>query len=763
MKADITRALAILFLLAVPLGAQTLDQYGGVIGGSCANPNGNKYFGLARVNGRLMFCDPLGHPFFARGFYVFTNTTQGNDETGHNYDDYTSAKFSGLSSQAILDIEIGRFQSWGFNSLGPDASAYAMPVQPYTGEDNPTKVPFITGEDACYYSRSNLHGWGTAPVKDLKGVSSTYAPAWTSVTDYEDPAFVAYLNGQLKNDGAITGIVNATALQKSYFLGFDSCDSDYTHGFGAGPDFDTRPEIGNNDFRLSFVVALASPVEWASDIQDQIYTDATFYSKKAFYTQLTAKYANIAALNTAWGSSYTTFGTSGTCYGSSLPSWLCPSRGVAAAIGTGNGSNLNFTGTLNTIVSANSVGIFVAGTLVGGDNGNGTIYGPNLSGSITYSSGALTLTFASGYAPADGTAVTAQYIANGWGLGTGAMDEDGRSSHQSWTGHNEICIDGVGTTAACVSAGGGPPYASAGMVTDLNNLDIEIAGHFASTYRSAIDTYFPGLPFLGVTTLGSWSNPPNRYVLQGMAPYTTVMQIGSMALTQDELDFIHQYAGDMPLIAPLYNTANADSPFAWPNSSCSHSGTEVTCTLATPQYFDTGSLIVTDCMEATYNVSNIRPDSSSGSTLTYTAGGTPTNPTTTCNVYFYDGSYTRQSARATAVGNQLAALATQAYTADGVQPWVGAFWWQWSDVPRERESWGLVTTRDNAYNGVETTTSAISCSPPLQAYSCGGELRSGWGSDDGITPLVNANKAIDKALAAQTAPLPPTGLTAVAH
>jgi len=34
---------------------------------------------------------------------------------------------------------------------------------------------------------------------------------------------------------------------------------------------------------------------------------------------------------------------------------------------------------------------------------------------------------------------------------------------------------------------------------------------------------------------------------------------------------------------------------------------------------------------------------------------------------------------------------------------------------------GLVSINDNAYDGHEAVTAKVPCSPPLQAYSCGGE------------------------------------------
>src|SRR5207245_10479206 len=39
----------------------------------------------------------------------------------------------------------------------------------------------------------------------------------------------------------------------------------------------------------------------------------------------------------------------------------------------------------------------------------------------------------------------------------------------------------------------------------------------------------------------------------------------------------------------------------------------------------------------------------------------------------------------------------------------------------EGGNWGLTTYGDNAYDGQEDVVGTVTCSPPLSAYSCGGE------------------------------------------
>lgn len=743
-------------------GVVTLDSYGGVTNVSCTNPNGTKWFGLTTVGSYKVLCDAAGHPYFGRGFYVFDPNYSTNDEAGGNYSSYITAKYGSTNTeQTWVTEEVARIKAWGFNLIGPYETFYATP--PKTSN---AKTPIIYGVDTCDGSTFNQYGLGTGYVKDLLSVSSPNWMGWgpALIADYEDANWANFVHGAF-NSGAndynyVNTLANASASDKAYLVGFVGCDSDYTHGFNAGPDFETSNTAGQADFRLSYLVALGSPVEWASTRQNKIYTDSTVYSKKTFHDQLTAEYVNISALNTAWGSSYTTFGTSGTCYGSHFAAWICPSPSAALAVGTGDGTTLTFTSTLNTTDSPNSVGIFVAGTLVGGDSGAGTqvgvtsgqIYGPNLSGTINYTTGALSITFTAGNSPASGAAITAEYITNGWDAGgTGVMDEDGRSGHVSWVGANAYCIDGVGDTTNCSPHG--TSYASSGMVSDLNTLDTTLAAHYAQTYQTQINAVFPGALFLGNNTCGTWNVPPNRYVLAGFAQYASAcimsLDAGGVAsgISQAKLDWVHTYAGDLALGDGLYNTVNPDSPYAWPNSSCTHSGTSVTCTIATPQNFS-GTTIGTYCTDSTYNVGDIYP-SVGTNTLTYTASMTPVNSSTTCNVVqMTTAAFTTQTGRESAAANQMTSTQAMAYTADGIHPFILDLWWQFADNQSERGNWGMVDLRDNAYDGAETTTATVACQPPLQAYNCGGELRSGWGSDNGLSYLINANTAIDAAVAA---------------
>jgi len=116
--------------------------------------------------------------------------------------------------------------------------------------------------------------------------------------------------------------------------------------------------VGNNDFRLGYVTMFIPPTAYANSSYKQIYTDGNVYIRKQLHDMLKAKYGTIASLNSAWGSAYTSFDSTGTCVGSQPIA--CANSAAADAVGSGNGSTLSFSSTLSrSAVSAYSVAIYV--------------------------------------------------------------------------------------------------------------------------------------------------------------------------------------------------------------------------------------------------------------------------------------------------------------------------------------------------------------------------------------------------------------------
>ena len=722
------------YTVTVSAGGGAMDQYLGLMSVPCTN-NGTSFI-VTKVNNNLVFCSPAGHALFARGFYVFDDNTSKSDESGGSSASYSTAKYGNTTSN-WAPPQLNRIKNWGFNAVGPFSNAYARPV--WSGQT--VKVPFILFENSSNYSMTNNQGWGKGPVKDFLHLATAtwqgYRPG-CGIADYRDPNWAAYLAGTMVNDYVTTQTAAASAADKGYLLGVSFDDSDCLHGFGAGPDFATQPS-GNNDFRLGYVALFIPPTDYANSSEKQIYTDGNVYIRKRLRDMLAAKYGTASSLNSAWGSGYSTLDSSGVCVGSQPIS--CASSAGADTVGSGNGSTLSFSTTLShTTVSAYSLAIYAGGTLVGGDTGSGKIYGPSLSGTINYSTGALSLTF-SGAAPAANAAITASYIANGWGIGTGFLDEDCRAAHASYCGSGKQTV----TMSDVPSA----------VQADMNALTQDIAAYYSSTINNTIQSWasahgFVGhVPHLGPSTLGTWTTPPDRYVLQGFKGNVDAWQYGGAGtFTQAELDFIQSNMGDVALIEGEYRTANADSPYSWPNSAAVHVGSAVTVTIVTPsQIIGTSTLIDVTCAASDYNQIQVRPTAVTAATVTYNAPGTPAEAATTCNLRVSDknvGGFASQDARGKDFFSKVSVLPSRAYTATGTRPYIGYLWWQYQDNQSELLNWGVITLRDNAYDGTEDVNPAVSCVTIITSATCGKELRGPYGSV--IPYLSQTNAAIDSFL-----------------
>jgi len=341
----------------------------------------------------------------------------------------------------------------------------------------------------------------TNPVKNMLYVHSPQYTGYVApggIGDYYDPGIGTWMQKDLQVDLPWTQIGSSPYL--NYLIGVTAEDGDETNGLGATPDFPTNPP-GFNSYNLGMMVAAMSPLETANSSLGFVYADTLIHSKQALRDALSTQYGTVTALNTAWGSNYTTLDSSGTCVGSQPIT--CASSVSADTVGSGNGSTLTFNTSLShATVSGFSLQILIAGVPVAGDLNNGKLYGPNVSsGTISYSTGALSITFTAGNAPPSGAAITATYVANGWGIGTGLMDEDDRTSHQIWMGHDWIAMSNANPTTK----------------TDMNSFLEALAGQFFSTCRKQLKAALPNIMYLGPDSLSGYSVPPPAPVLKAAA------------------------------------------------------------------------------------------------------------------------------------------------------------------------------------------------------------------------------------------------------
>jgi hypothetical protein len=463
-----------------------------------------------------------------------------------------------------------RLKSWGFDMLSLNASYGSWPGTtdsrfPFDSngiQSQPVKMPFLTSVRPALYAMHNTQ-IGAAPylVNPVKDIIQAYPPTYTGyvspggVADYYDSGIGTWLTSYLTSGDDSFWAAFPTSPYKGYLIGLLTDDGDQLNGFSAGPDFATNP-AGYNNNNFGMQVATFSPLMTAINQYNFqfVYADTLVHTRIAQRNQLAAEYTTIGAMNTAWSSTYTTFDSSGVCVGTQPIT--CASSVSADSVGTGNGSTVTFTTTLShTTVSWFSLQILVAGVAVAGDVRGGTLYGPTVtSGAINYTTGALSITFAT--APANGAAITATYVANGWGIGSGFLDEDNRASH-TWTGTDWVQLSN----------------ANANFKTDMNTFLQQAAHQYFSTCRTNIKALFPNLMYLGPDAINSYNVPPPAPVLKGAVGLIDAYFTGNTnPFTLAEMDYIESNGGNVPYFGSFYSAANPDSAMsAYPQQAGSGS------------------------------------------------------------------------------------------------------------------------------------------------------------------------------------------------
>ena len=537
---------------------QQLDQYGGSLRVKCSSATG--YFHVEKISNRWWFCTPEGNGFWMEGLFDLGPDNHVTD-LGMTYDAIAMAKYGDLD-MTWGPQQVRRIKSWGFNSVAEFTDGWTWPTWTCTssncpadwvnnGGKQPVPVPMTAQVEPSTYSLTNLNNYAPNPVKDtMYGVNLNYYDGYVSVfPDFYDSNFDAWLNGELKNDATIIPLENSP-----WVLAWISDECDELNGLcGSGPDMATSP-AGHNQRNQALMTLIESPIQVVNAGHllvrvVELYADPTVFTKSQLQAYLSSKYSSISALNVAWGSTYTTFGSSGT-------------QVTGEVMANGDGVEKNFTKTLpNSNVSPYTVAVKVNGVLVGGDCpqwiaekpcsevpvGEGSFTGPatasptistSTAGTINYSTGAVTINFQS--APARGAVITVDYIHGGWGSGTGLLDEDGR---HPWIPSDPV---NLGTNV--------------NFNANMSGFLKVMATQYFSITRTRIKQYSPSNLFFGPGVLGTWNGVADKNVLEAAAPY--VDGIGTTidyTRTQAELSYIATYLGDKPMIIWHGAHANADS------------------------------------------------------------------------------------------------------------------------------------------------------------------------------------------------------------
>lgn len=280
--------------------AEPLDGYGGyralpIEGGATG------FFRLGKLGPRWILATPEGHGFWIRAVYGVNTGAGGPGQVEALKRKYGSP--GGVPWAPFVRHAAQRLKAWGFNALGEYSSTYALPIPAYGGRTvNPEKMPFVSIINPSYWAKR----W--ARVKNIQyGVDPAVTPGLWRVEgfpDVFDPAYAAALPGFAARKNIFTSVALATT---PWHIGTTTDDGDDLFGFG--------PVTTHNN--LGWISATTAPAQDRNDKRSKsnptptTYTDTKVYTKYAFRDFLRTRYRTVEALNTAWGSNYTTWDSDG--------------------------------------------------------------------------------------------------------------------------------------------------------------------------------------------------------------------------------------------------------------------------------------------------------------------------------------------------------------------------------------------------------------------------------------------------------------------
>jgi hypothetical protein len=347
---------------------------------------------------------------------------------------------------------------------------------------------------------------------------------------------------------------------------------------------------------------------------------------------------------------------------------------------------------------------------------------------VTYATGAVTLN-ANQTIP-NGAVYSAAYVTDGWGLGTGLLDEAGQNSWASTTGavcpvvppayqasraytitdeitdptsgswqvamSNFTSAGGVtfsnvastltndgATTGAWMSLGKGvcqtggdfgAPTMNTNLGTDIEAWIAQMAAQWMLSTTGQYRQIFPDFPDFGPDNTGTRWTPPRQGVLQaanlyldGIFHQTSMFDPAQEYQSAIKYQFVTRYFQG-PIVA--FQTIRSTQS---PSGNCSVGGT--------------------DCF--------------------------PTQQARGEHWYI-------------SASNMLNKLSF-----NGTQQNAGNVWWESHTGDSPSTNWGLITAKDNLFNGVEDVTATVTCSVPRHLFNCGGESSASWNGSSLFSDVLN--------------------------
>jgi hypothetical protein len=278
-------------------------------------------------------------------------------------------------------------------------------------------------------------------------------------------------------------------------------------------------------------------------------------------------------------------------------------------------------------------------------------------------------------------AITVDYWHDGYGVGTGILDEWGDPSAHAWIGDQNCLNNGMNSGTGVCNPGN---VTTAAYREDMDDFLQQYVTQFFTVLHTAFVNALPSGDedklFFGMTNLGQVPGrvPARCPVLAGEAAVADVIQVSTDTSTP-QLDFITSCIGNKPYTLWESVTANADSEW-------------------------------------------------------YGYAGSTTNPSNVAT----------QALRATQYNTDIQNLWNHCNSTTGNCQWVGENWWAFLSFGfYDYTNYGLVSWRDNAYDGQEDVAGSVSCSAPISSLTCGGE-ENNYGNFLG--PATTTNNWVDTQL-----------------
>ncbi len=264
---------------------------------------GTGYFRLGQIGDRWTFVTPLGNAFLQKGIMVWSPVTARLEPNIRlKYGDARTAGF--YTPWALI-----RAARWGINTIGWGLGIYHFPVsflnQGRTVELLGCGFPMVPNHGVAHGAAAR--GGNKDPVR-MDGLGVKIA-AWPP-GGFRRP-------GCDMGDPHFTGAVQAAIdRRKGEFKGFDITTSPWLLANSIDDADYFFMHKGGVSLHPGWVAAITAPIQNASStgiVYDGLSgrTDGIVYMKQVLYRNyLQQKYKTIGALNAAWGSNYTTFGSS---------------------------------------------------------------------------------------------------------------------------------------------------------------------------------------------------------------------------------------------------------------------------------------------------------------------------------------------------------------------------------------------------------------------------------------------------------------------